>query len=194
MNFFFDQHTLEAIQDGRFSFAYGLNPLLVVLIAAALVGLVWLLYRKTTRNLTPGWKTLLITLRSVVLILLLICLLRPVITTEQVVPQESYLAVIVDDSQSMSIADLDGGTDVNSGGGREPLAPHRGPVRRREVHHEPRAALAQQHGVLARRRCRVQRNVAVRRAADEQTPVVDRGKNQPPRSFGVRHNQRDMFR
>ncbi|MDO8270339.1 MAG: glutamine amidotransferase [Gammaproteobacteria bacterium] len=108
MNFFFDQHTLEAIQEGRFSFAYGLNPLLVLVFAAALVALVWFLYRKTTRTLTPGWKTLLITLRSLVLILLLVCLLRPVITTEQVVPQESYLAVLVDDSQSMSIADLGG--------------------------------------------------------------------------------------
>lgn len=109
MNYFFDQHAIDAIQEGRFSFAYGISPWLAALIAIALIALVWLLYRKTTRNLSPGWKGTLITLRSAVLLLLLFCLLRPVITTEQVVPQESYLAVLIDDSQSMSIEDLSGG-------------------------------------------------------------------------------------
>ncbi|MEQ9070161.1 MAG: VWA domain-containing protein, partial [Gimesia chilikensis] len=47
-------------------------------------------------------------LRSSVLVLLLFCLLRPVITTTQVAPQETYLAVLIDDSQSMSIADMEG--------------------------------------------------------------------------------------
>ncbi|MDP1931364.1 MAG: VWA domain-containing protein [Gammaproteobacteria bacterium] len=109
MNFILDQHYLDAIQDGRFSFAYGLNPFLALLIAAALVAAVWFSYQKTTRALTPGWKAILITLRSLVLILLFVCLLRPVVTTEQVVPQATYLAVLVDDSQSMSITDLPGG-------------------------------------------------------------------------------------
>ncbi len=109
MNYLLDQHAIEAIQQGRFSFAYGISPWLAVLIALGLVGLVWLLYRKTTRALTPGWKTTLISLRSAVLLLLLFCLLRPVVTTEQVIPQESYLAVLVDDSQSMSIEDTVGG-------------------------------------------------------------------------------------
>src|SRR5690606_37714740 len=104
------QHHIDAIRDGRFFFAYGLNPFLALLVAIALVGLVWLLYRRTTRSLSPGWKAGLITLRSLVLIMLFLCFLRPVVTTEQVVPQESYLAVIVDDSQSMSITDLPGST------------------------------------------------------------------------------------
>lgn len=108
MNFILDQHYLDAIQEGRFSFAYGLNPFLAAAIVIGLVAAVWLLYRKTTRALSPGWKTTLIGLRSLVLILLFLCLLRPVVTTEQVIPQESYLAVLVDDSQSMSIEDLAG--------------------------------------------------------------------------------------
>jgi len=108
MNFILQQHHIDAIRNGRFFFAYGLNPIVALLMGAALVVLVWWLYRRTTRSLSPGWKTGLITLRSLVLILLFLCLLRPVVTTEQVMPQESYLAVIVDDSQSMSIADLSG--------------------------------------------------------------------------------------
>ena len=41
--------------------------------------------------------------------ILLFCLLRPVITTLQVAPQETYLAVLIDDSQSMAIADMPAG-------------------------------------------------------------------------------------
>jgi len=131
MNYLLDQHAIDAIQQGRFSFAYGLSPWLVALIAVVLIALVWFLYRKTTRNLSPGWKGALITLRSMVLLLLLFCLLRPVVTTEQVVPQESYLAVLIDDSQSMSIEDLSGGGSraaavaqllYEGGGILEPLA------------------------------------------------------------------------
>lgn len=109
MNYFFDQHTIDAIAQGRFSFAYGINPWLAALLACGLVALVWALYKKTTRALSPGWKFSLISLRSAVLLLLFLCLLRPVVTTEQVVPQESYLAILVDDSQSMSIGDMSGG-------------------------------------------------------------------------------------
>ena len=108
MNYLFDQHAIDAIQQGRFSFAYGISPWLAALLAVVLVVAVWALYRKTTRTLTPAWKTTLITVRSAALLLLFLCLLRPVVTTEQVVPQESYLAVLVDDSQSMSISDLGG--------------------------------------------------------------------------------------
>jgi uncharacterized membrane protein len=70
--------------------------------------LVWLLYRRTTRPVTRRWKNLLIGLRSAVLMLLLLLLMRPVITTFEVNPQETYLAVLVDDSASMQIADVAG--------------------------------------------------------------------------------------
>ncbi len=106
MNFIFDPYYLEAIQEGRFAFAYAINPWLAVLLLSGLIAAVWWLYRKTTRELTPGWKTWFIALRSSILILLFLCLLRPVITTDQVIPQETYLAVLIDDSQSMSIQDM----------------------------------------------------------------------------------------
>jgi uncharacterized membrane protein len=109
MNLILDNYSLEAIQDGRFAFAYGMHPLLFLLLAAALVGAVWWLYRSTTRQLSPGWKTWFITLRSSILLLLLFCLLRPIVTTHQVIPQETYLAVLIDDSQSMSIQDMNAG-------------------------------------------------------------------------------------
>jgi len=108
MSFFLDANAIEAIQNGQFSFAYAPHPVLAVLLFMVLPVLVWLLYLNTTRPLTPRWKTLLITIRSLIAIVLLFMLLRPVITTWQVNPQETYVAVLVDDSESMQIPDLAG--------------------------------------------------------------------------------------
>ena len=100
---------LTALEEGTFSFAYGISPWLFGVFVLLIIAGVWLTYFKTTRQLTPGWKTFFVTTRSSVLVLILFCLLRPVITTMQAAPQETYLGVLIDDSQSMSIADLPGG-------------------------------------------------------------------------------------
>ena len=110
MSFFLDAHVIEAIREGRFAFAYGPHPLLALLLFVLIPVVVWFLYKRTSRPLTPRWKTLLIGLRSAVLMLLLLMLMRPVITTFQVNPQETWLAVLVDDSASMQIADAGGGS------------------------------------------------------------------------------------
>lgn len=103
-----EPNLFSALSQGTLSFAYGIPVWLFLVLALLLVVLVWAGYLKTTRKLGPGWKGLLITLRSAVLILLLFCLLRPVVTTFQVAPQETYLGVIIDDSESMSITDMAG--------------------------------------------------------------------------------------
>ncbi|MGI9250688.1 MAG: hypothetical protein ACR2PR_05785 [Pseudohongiellaceae bacterium] len=99
---------LTAFREGSLSFAYGVSPWLFA--AAVLLGivLVWLGYLRTTKALSPGWKIWFITLRSTVLALVLFCLLRPVVTTSQITPQESYLGILFDSSESMTIADLPG--------------------------------------------------------------------------------------
>ena len=101
---------LSAIQQGTLSFAYGVSLELFGLFALLIVAAVWLSYYRTTRPLSPGWKVWFIGLRSAVLMLILFCLLRPVVNTRQVSPQDTYLAVVLDNSQSMSIADVDGRT------------------------------------------------------------------------------------
>ena len=97
---------LTALEDGTFTFAYGISPWLFALLVVLITIGVWFVYRKTTRQLSTPWKAFFIGIRSSVLVLLLFCLLRPVVTTLQVSPQETYLAVVIDDSQSMAIADL----------------------------------------------------------------------------------------
>ena len=100
---------LTALKDGTFTFAYGISPWLFVLLIVLIMVGVWLTYRQTTRQLSTRWKAFFIGIRSAVLVLLLFCLLRPVVTTLQASPQETYLAVLIDDSQSMAIADLANG-------------------------------------------------------------------------------------
>jgi len=108
MSFFWDAYVWDAIRDGRFDFAYGPHPFIAVVLFLLIPLVVWFLYRRTTRPVTRRWKNLLIGLRSAVLMLLLLLLMRPVITTFEVNPQETYLAVLVDDSASMQIADVAG--------------------------------------------------------------------------------------
>ena len=103
-----DQTLISAFREGNFSFAYGLNPAIFALLVVLIIAGVWWTYASTTRAVSKNWKTFFISLRSLVLILLLFCLLRPIMTIIQVSPQESYLAVVIDDSQSMSIQDLEG--------------------------------------------------------------------------------------
>ena len=103
-----------ALADGTFSFAYGINPLLFALMVLLIIAGVWLTYQKTTRVLSRPWKILFIGLRSSVLVIILFCLLRPVINTLQISPQETYLGVLIDDSQSMSIEDMQDGQSRQS--------------------------------------------------------------------------------
>lgn len=109
-----EPNLFTAIGEGNFSFAYGISPYLFAFFVVVIIASVSLVYLKTTRALSPGWKTFFIGLRSSVLVLLLFCLLRPVITTLQVSPQETYLGVLIDDSQSMSIEDWNGGQSRQS--------------------------------------------------------------------------------
>ncbi len=105
---------LTALEDGTFSFAYGISPWLFALLVLLIITGVWFSYRSTTRPLSTRWKTFFIAIRSSVLVLLLFCLLRPLATTQQVSPQETWLAVLIDDSQSMSIMDVAGGQSRQS--------------------------------------------------------------------------------
>ena len=105
----------NALEEGTFSFALGISPWLFGLAVLAIFTGVWLTYLKTTRPISPPWKAFFVVTRGSVLVLLLFCLLRPVITTIQTSPQETYLGILIDDSQSMSIADLPGGQSRRDG-------------------------------------------------------------------------------
>ncbi len=104
-----EPNLFSALQQGNLSFAYGISPFLFLLFAILIVVAVWFSYQTTTRPITTAWKSYFVSLRAAVLIILLFCLLRPVINIMQVSPQETYLGVLIDDSQSMAIEDIEGG-------------------------------------------------------------------------------------
>ena len=105
----------SALEEGTFSFALGISPWLFGLLVFTIYFLVWATYLKTTRTISVPWKIFFVATRGSVLVLILFCLLRPVVTTIQTSPQETYLGILIDDSQSMSIGDLDGGQTRASG-------------------------------------------------------------------------------
>ena len=105
----------NALEEGTFSFALGISPWLFGVLVFVIFLSVWLTYLRTTRPISQPWKLFLVATRGSVLVLILFCLLRPVITTIQTSPQETYLGILIDDSQSMSIDDLDGGQTRASG-------------------------------------------------------------------------------
>lgn len=74
-------------------------------LGVGLLTLVVMAYFKQARVLSLKLKLGLASLRLGVLLILLVCLLQPAIRIPTVVPQASFAAVVVDDSQSMQIAD-----------------------------------------------------------------------------------------
>ena len=97
-----------AFEEGVFAFrpmaATYVATLLVV--AAAVVAL--RTYRQVRANSRPVDRGILTGMRLAILALLVLCLWRPVLVLSQVEPQQNFLGVLVDDSRSMQIADVDG--------------------------------------------------------------------------------------
>ena len=98
---------LIKLADGKFSFGIPLDlPLFIVGVILVLT-LSWIIYHRTTAEVSIALKILLVGLRSGILIILLLCLLQPKLSISRIIPQESYLAVLLDNSRSMSIRDME---------------------------------------------------------------------------------------
>ncbi len=80
----------------------------IVLVAVLLAALV-LLYRTTDRFARPRDRAVSFGLRAAALALLCLPLLEPVLITPDVVPDENFVAVVVDASESMNVPDGRGG-------------------------------------------------------------------------------------
>src|SRR5436309_1108318 len=90
--------------------AWGLSrPVLrVVAGAIALAVAALLTYRRVATLDRPRDRLVLVGLRLATLAVLLVCLVRPTLILKAAVPQQNFVAVLVDDSRSMAIADRDG--------------------------------------------------------------------------------------
>ena len=89
-------------QKGRFVMA---PPWLAVIVLVVGAAAVVISYQRAKGGTGPATRLTLAVLRTAALALVLFCLCRPALVLSTVVPQQSFLGVLVDDSQSMRIAD-----------------------------------------------------------------------------------------
>ena len=97
-------------QQGDFTWGLSRPVLLAVAAAAAIALLALLTYRGVAASERMRDRVVLVGLRLAALAVLLFCLFRPALVLKAAVPQQNFLGVLVDDSRSMSIADLNGQT------------------------------------------------------------------------------------
>ncbi len=112
--------------EGRFALAApGWMQLAALLAGAALVFAAF-----TYRRMRPGpsggaerYRWLPPTLRTLAIAVLVLCLLQPALVLSTVVPQESFVGILIDDSGSMAMPDEDAAEDGTRGGAvREALS------------------------------------------------------------------------
>jgi hypothetical protein len=94
-------------EQGRFAFAAsGLTSALVGVLAGAVIVVTVVLLRRL--HASRSERALLLGLRALAVAVLAFCLLRPVLVVSSAVPSRNVVAVLVDDSRSMRIADANG--------------------------------------------------------------------------------------
>jgi uncharacterized membrane protein len=91
----------------EFSFGYSWPLLLAVIAVVAIAVPTVLRYRDVRGKASRRDRVVLSVLRGAALTLVLFCLFRPALVLSTVVPQRSFVGVLLDDSRSMQIADID---------------------------------------------------------------------------------------
>lgn len=100
-------NTRDAWTRGDFSFQSHLGGVYIIAGLALLILIVLLLYRRTTARTALWPKAVLVLLKTTALGILFFCLLQPVLTTSSTRPRESYVGLLIDNSRSMTIRDMD---------------------------------------------------------------------------------------
>lgn len=104
---FLFKYTPVMYQRGSFAFAAGAPSWPLVLLGAALMILALWGYVRPGSSLRVRDRVLLGAMRAIALSLLFFCLLRPVLAVAAAIPQRNVVGIVVDDSRSMRIADID---------------------------------------------------------------------------------------
>ena len=104
--FFFKYRPL-IFQQGDFALRASWLGFLAIAVAGGAVFVTLRTYAQVRGNSQPLDRTILTALRIAALSVLVFCLIRPVLVLSSVVPQENFLGVLIDDSRSMQIADID---------------------------------------------------------------------------------------
>jgi uncharacterized membrane protein len=101
-------HRPAIFQQGDFAFVPTTGAYVGAAIVALAVVLTFLTYRTARAKGGLKHRFVLSALRTAALLLMLFCLFRPVLVMKAAVPQQNFLGILIDDSRSMQIADVDG--------------------------------------------------------------------------------------
>ena len=107
---FFFKYRPIAFDEGAIAFRPTLATYVAALAVVAVGVVTYRTYREVRANSRPVDRLVLTGIRLTILALLVLCLFRPVLVLSQVVAQQNFLGVVIDDSRSMEIADRDGET------------------------------------------------------------------------------------
>lgn len=97
-------------EEGDFALRPTFATYLAVMVLVVVGFITFRTYQRVRANSRTIDRAVLTGIRFVVLALITLCLFRPVLVVSQVVPQQNFLGILVDDSSSMQIADRDGET------------------------------------------------------------------------------------
>jgi uncharacterized membrane protein len=95
-------------QQGDFRLAPTTGSYVAAAVVAAIVLVTILTYRSARAKSEFRHRLVLTVLRVAILSLVLFCLFRPVLVVKAAVPQQNFLGILIDDSRSMQIADVNG--------------------------------------------------------------------------------------
>ena len=101
-------------EKGRLAFAAGPATYIVIAIALAIALPALFTYARIRLRGGPRDRAVLLALRLAALAIVVIALLHPVLVVSEAVPQRNVVGVLVDDSRSMRIADLNGTTRADA--------------------------------------------------------------------------------
>ena len=90
------KYPADIFRKGDFFFGIGLPGLIIFLAFLGLIAFTIFGYRSTRTRTNRTFRGVLIFFRSLVLIILVFCLLKPIITVPQTNPEDSYLLVLMD--------------------------------------------------------------------------------------------------
>ncbi len=102
---FFFKHKWATFAKGDFGFAGRPSWLILILLALAAGGLIYFLYIRPGYRLNSRSKWGLIALRAGLLALIFLMLMRPVVVVPSIIPKSTSVALLADNSRSMTLAD-----------------------------------------------------------------------------------------
>jgi hypothetical protein len=102
------QYRPVVFSQGELRFAAWSGSYLAAATALVAIGVAVVTYQSSGRKAPTRDRVVLTALRVALIVLVAVCLFRPVLVVRAAVPQQNFLGVLLDDSRSMQIADHNG--------------------------------------------------------------------------------------